>query len=181
MRIARKMRKLSGAETSLATRVFGDSLPSFGRIMITDGLGPIPGYDNPYTEEKMGLFFLNLGPEVYANAIDTSKYYSGYGRYDAIFIHEMTHVWQYDKGYWVVLRSLWANTAGAGYNYTPGAPWDDYNVEQQAQIVEDWYKAGMSPTDARFVYIDKIIRPGIGNGLVGSMIINLPVDTLKNL
>jgi hypothetical protein len=42
MRIARKSRNLSGDEINLAAQVFQDSLPSWGRIFITDRLGPIP-------------------------------------------------------------------------------------------------------------------------------------------
>lgn len=180
MRIARNLRKLSSAETNLARQVFGESLP-WGRIVITDGLGPLPWQDNAYTDTAFGIFSLNLGPEVYPNAIDSTRYYDGNTSYDALFIHELTHVWQYDKGYWVVLRSVWAYTGGSGLSYTPGDPWNDYNVEQQAQIVSDWYKRGMSETDERFVYIDKIIRPGIGSDFVGSQIIDLPVDQLKQV
>ena len=181
MRIARKMRNLSGAEINLAQSVFGDSLPDWGRILITDGLGPLPTYDNPYTEEFSFLYKINVGPEVYPDATITNRNYDGFGNYDDIFIHEMTHVWQYYHGYWVILRSFWANTGGAGYDYTPGDAWDDYNVEQQAHIVEDWYKAGMQPNDVRAVYVNKIVRPGIGNDLIGKLIINLPVDKLRGL
>jgi hypothetical protein len=160
MRLSRKMRNLSSAEKALAKDVFGNSLPNWERIFITDGLGPIPGYDNPFADEILGVFRLNLGPEIYPDATKT-KYYNGYGRYDAIFIHEMTHVWQYHKGYWVVLRSAWANSRfGAGYEYKSGDTWDSYNVEQQAHLVEDWYMEGKKKTDSRFIYIDKIIRPG---------------------
>jgi hypothetical protein len=173
------MRQLSTDEISLAFDVFKNSLPSWERIVITDGLGPLPTYGNPYTHEMIGLFRLNLGPEVYSNAADTTQYYKDYGRYDALFIHEMTHVWQYHHGYRVILPSLWANTLGAGYKYQPGDPWDDYNVEQQAQIVEDWHLHGQSPTDPRFVYVDKIIRPGIEANAIGKMVINLPFDELR--
>jgi hypothetical protein len=180
MRLARKMRSLSMDEINLAYDVFKNSLPSWERIVITDGLGPLPTYNNPYTDNLTGVFRLNLGPEVYSDASDNTKYYDGFGRCDALFIHEMTHVWQYYHGYCVVLPSLWANTLGAGYEYLPGAPWGDYNVEQQAHIVEDWHLCGQSSTDARFVYIDRIIRPGIESNVVGKIIINLPVDELQN-
>ena len=181
MRFARNVRQLSKDEISLAFEVFKNSLPSWERIVITDGLGPLPTYNHPYTDNITGLFRLNLGPEVYTDAADDTKYYGDYGRYDALFIHEMTHVWQYYHGYGVVLRSLWANTLGAGYEYTPGNPWDDYNVEQQAHIIEDWHLHGQSPTDPRFVYVDKIIRKGIESNMIGNRIIKLPFDELQNL
>jgi hypothetical protein len=107
--------------------------------------------------------------------------------YRNIFIHEMTHVWQYYHGYWVVLRSLWANTLGAGYNYTIGAldAWDDYNVEQQAQLVEDWFSGGMSTTDDRFVFIEKIIRAGVTGGFwadfMDTLMVKLPIEKLRQV
>jgi hypothetical protein len=92
-----------------------------------------------------------------------------------------TGVWQYYQGYWVVLRSIWANSRfGAGYDYTIGAsdPWNDYNVEQQVQLMEDWFDGGtMSTTDDRFVFIEKIIRAGITGGFWASMVDLMLVKT----
>ncbi len=145
----------------MARDVFHNSLPSWRRIRITDALG----YDDrPFTANEIGLYFINAGPEVYDDAA-LAQHYKGFGARKAILIHEMTHVWQFYHGYSVELRSLWANTRGAGYEYTVGENWDDYNVEQQAHLVEDWfmgtYSSPQSVTDPRFVYIDKTIRPGI--------------------
>jgi hypothetical protein len=141
----------------MARDVFQNSLPSWRRIRITDGLG----YDDrPFTANDFGLYVINAGPEVYENAA-LARDYKGFGARKAILIHEMTHVWQYYHGYSVELRSLWANTRGVGYPYTVGENWDDYNVEQQAHMVEDWFMGGQKVTDPRFVYIDKIIRRGI--------------------
>jgi hypothetical protein len=185
MRIARKMRNLASGEMNFAAQVFQDSLPAWGRIFLTDGLGPIPGYDNPYTDENFGMFTINVGPDVYPDATLTRNYL-GFGTYRNILIHEMTHVWQYYHGYWVVLRSLWANTGGVGYDYTVGASdaWDDYNVEQQAHLVEDWFDGGMSTTEDRFVFIEKIIRAGITGGFWADpwdvMLIKLPLNKLRN-
>ena len=176
MRIARKMRPLSGAEAAVAKDVFKSTLPSTARIMITDGLG----YDDrPYTLQTGPLFELNVGPDVYPNAVDKTKTHGG-DTLDVLFVHEMTHVWQYYHHYNVILSSAWANSFGDGYKAVPGKPWDSYNVEQQATLVEEWYKGGKTASDARFVYIDKIVRRGIGGSSLGDrLIINLPVDKLK--
>jgi hypothetical protein len=86
----------------------------------------------------------------------------------------------------VILRSIWANTAGVGYEYTIGSDdaWNDYNVEQQAHLVEDWFDGGMSTTDDRFVFIEKIIRAGITGGfwanMLDVMLIKLPLNKLRN-
>jgi hypothetical protein len=185
MRIARKSRNLSGDEINLAAQVFQDSLPSWGRIFITDGLGPIPGYDNPYTQDVKLTYSVNVGPEVYPDATLTTDYL-GFGTYRNILIHEMTHVWQYYHGYWVILRSIWANRHATGYEYTIEASdaWDDFNVEQQAHLVEDWFDGGMLPTDSRFVFIEKIIRAGVKGGIWASMLdvmlIKMPLDKLRD-
>lgn len=57
-------------------------------------------------------------------------------RRQALFIHEMTHVWQTQtRGDWylVLNRMPWAK-----YDYTlkPGCSLDKYGIEQQARIVE---------------------------------------------
>ncbi|QHM71362.1 type IV secretion protein Rhs [Mixta intestinalis] len=55
-----------------------------------------------------------------------------------LFIHEMMHVWQHQKHMWVRTRGLmsWA----ADYTYRlDGKPLLSYSLEQQAQIVADYY------------------------------------------
>ena len=53
-------------------------------------------------------------------------------------MHELTHVWQFHRGDSVKPRSIYAQQVGAGYKFTRGQPWEEYNVEQQAHIVETW-------------------------------------------
>jgi hypothetical protein len=167
MRRVRESRHLSNAEVLYATVVFQSSLPPWSQIWITDGLGPIPGYDNPYTDKVItsGHYAINVGPDVYPDTTQ-NKSLSGFGKYRDIFIHEMTHVWQYYHGYAVVTGSMWANTFGKGYDYTIewSDSWDSYNVEQQAHLVEDWFAKGMSKSDKRFLFIENIIREGINAG-----------------
>ena len=81
-----------GPEMTEAMKVFLASLPAWSKIRITDGLGPLPFMDRPYTEElsSLGLFFVNLGPDMYPDATANQ-------RYKDTLIHELTHVWQYDR------------------------------------------------------------------------------------
>lgn len=81
----------------------------------------------------------------------------------ALFIHEMVHVWQHQQGVRVALYGLWlhvsswlggrlrgananraTNIAAAGgpyaYRLEPGRALTSYNIEQQAQIVEDAFR-----------------------------------------
>jgi hypothetical protein len=152
-------RKLSDPERALASVVFGTTLPSWDRILLDDGLGI---GDRPYTLDGPGfLVMIHIGPVAYPDCTSTAVWQ--FQRIDATFIHEMTHVWQYDKGYMVKLSSLWAQGPGSGYSYSTGQSWDDYNVEQQASLVEHWYAAGMSTRDDEFQYVDKVVRKGGAN------------------
>lgn len=57
----------------------------------------------------------------------------------ALFIHEMTHVWQVQHGGSLVFRRL--PFARYGYRLTSGKPFARYGIEQQASIVEHAYLA----------------------------------------
>lgn len=50
-----------------------------------------------------------------------------------LFIHEMTHVWQYQKGIRLVLRRH--PFCRYDYSLRPGWPLERYGLEQQAEIV----------------------------------------------
>lgn len=66
------------------------------------------------------------------------------------FVHEMVHVLQYQRlGSLYVTEALWAQSYGGGYYYggVPGLVknevsegWIGYNMEQQAQIIEDGFR-----------------------------------------
>lgn len=57
----------------------------------------------------------------------------------ALFVHEMTHVWQVQSG----LNLVWRRPPFARYRYTlaAGKPFGAYGIEQQAMIVEHAYRA----------------------------------------
>ncbi len=101
-------------------------------------------------------------------------------------VHELVHVWQYQNGgLGYVFGSLWAQlhaivTAGdrgGAYRWRPvhraGVPWARWNPEQQAQVIEDHFKASRRiragaerPKDQALVegtaqYLDKL-RAGQG-------------------
>ncbi|MGI8555955.1 MAG: peptidoglycan-binding domain-containing protein [Pyrinomonadaceae bacterium] len=57
---------------------------------------------------------------------------------------------------------------GKAYDYDSNnyQKWSDYNVEQQGNIVEDWFapkKGNQSVSDPRYTYIEKVIRTGNRN------------------
>jgi hypothetical protein len=82
-----------------------------------------------------------------------------------VFIHELTHVWQaHNENKWVFTRSLatFIKTFGGDYDtstgLTEGWDWSNFNVEQQASLVDQWFKNGMSKTDPRWKYVNDNIR-----------------------
>jgi hypothetical protein len=78
------------------------------------------------------------------------------GRSHSLLVHEMTHVWQFQhQGWGYVAQALWAQGFGDGYDYAKalrqGTPWRKMNPEQQAQMIEDAFKAGYFDAEgARF-------------------------------
>lgn len=112
-----------------------------------------------YSEVKIhhGKFFFTQPPDsgmtphgaIYAS--DTA-YHDDYSKESAstqgFFIHEMGHVWQYQNG---VLNPIWSALKiqishsfnyGAAYAYRldAGKTLINYNMEQQASILEDYFR-----------------------------------------
>ncbi|MBV9559483.1 MAG: hypothetical protein JOY90_03325 [Bradyrhizobium sp.] len=52
-----------------------------------------------------------------------------------LFIHEMTHVWQHQKGICLLLRRH--PFCRYAYRLAPGKPFERYGIEQQAEITRD--------------------------------------------
>jgi hypothetical protein len=69
---------------------------------------------------------------------------------DHIFIHELVHIWQYSRfGSAYISEAIWAQKWGGGYNYGGLEPLMKYkkgkglaafNYEQQADIIEDYFR-----------------------------------------
>lgn len=82
-----------------------------------------------------------------------------------LLVHETAHVWQ-GKNSVFALSYVYGSaisqcTSGLGaYNYSPGNNWGSYNPEQQASIIEKWYKNGQSESDPLFPYIRDYVRKG---------------------
>jgi hypothetical protein len=169
MGIFEKIRKLTTAERDLAWDVFWDTIP-YEKVLIGNKLG---FGDRAWMEEidLPGLFTgsiytLHLGSVGYQDATSSAKIYGS--EYEKkvreTFIHEMTHVWQAYHGFgWLLTRSFvnqacaWAS-GGDAYEYESGLEWSDYNIEQQAKLVEDWFKDGMSKDTTLYEYIRDHIR-----------------------
>jgi len=60
----------------------------------------------------------------------------------AVFIHELTHVWQAQNGVNLLLAKIKAGDGPAAYAYdlTDGREFPEMNIEQQAMVVEDAFR-----------------------------------------
>ena len=174
-------RLLTNGEISWARMVFQSTLP-YSRIYISDAIGlgnraftiPAPSAGQvaastvatslfgplatPFiTATPPAFYIINFGTSGFANAGTLANL--------PTFIHELTHVWQsyhnaFPNAY--IFNSLLhqAVSGGGAYSYNLGQSWSNYNVEQQASIVGDWFSSGMSSSNPRFTYIRNNIRTG---------------------
>ncbi|PIT55234.1 hypothetical protein [Snodgrassella alvi] len=60
-------------------------------------------------------------------------------RYMHWFMHEMTHVWQYQMGMCVICRGLISFAVEYEYDLENGNLLSEYGMEQQASIIADYY------------------------------------------
>lgn len=82
----------------------------------------------------------------------------------AVFIHELVHIWQAQAGVNLLAAKLRAGDSAASYRYPTdeGCDWCRLNIEQQAMMVEHRFRlsrGGAVPAGARF-YADRLpFRP----------------------
>ncbi|WP_235425987.1 type IV secretion protein Rhs [Erwinia tracheiphila] len=55
------------------------------------------------------------------------------------FMHEMTHVWQHQHGMWVRTRGIFSWVSTYKYIIDPNKNLSKYSMEQQAQIIADYF------------------------------------------
>ena len=150
----------------MVKNVFGPTtLPYADTIGIGDGLG-FGG--NPWTSsgptsyQQMPQmnYQINVGDAAFIDMTQTlpaSGFIRGMeGTVADLLVHEMTHAWQYFRTHGRI--HLWASSLTGGYGFTAGKAWQDYDVEQQASIVEKWFANGKKDTDELFPYVHLVVR-----------------------
>lgn len=164
-------RLLNEAEIALARQVFENQLP-YDKVHIASYYLPnndgvpvtVASVSSLIPKRSLRSYTIYFGRDVFENGADQP-------RTRDTLIHELTHVWQGHHSLFAweyMIESMIAQghailTQGnrnRAYDYEPGKPWDDYNVEQQANIVEDWFINGMRTDDRLFPYIANHIRAG---------------------
>ena len=166
-------RPLKNSEIEFARQVFEDHVP-YDRVYLSSRFFPFnEKTGTTVTAASLASFVplrslrsytIFVGPRVYDEGADGPSFRD-------TFIHELTHVWQGYHGLlgWAYMAQsllsqgraiLTQGDRNKAYDYKPGRAWDDYNVEQQALIVQDWFLNGMREDDERFAYIAGHIRAG---------------------
>ena len=158
-------RLLTDAEKDLARQVFEEALP-YEAIYLSNGLGlGQRAYTIPHPLH-LGSYLIHLGDATFPDATDSSTIVLGQTA-DAVFIHELTHVWQGANrrhAFDYILDSVYNQVRFGSHAYDLNRDdvgkksWGEFNAEQQAMIVENWYVAGMSESDDAFTYIKDNIR-----------------------
>ncbi len=171
-KITPKIRSLSTAEKNLAKSVFQNTI-NYDMVRITNTLG---AGGRPWTTNTPPLYMINVGSDYSSLTANNER--------KLLLIHELAHVWQgqhlvpfmHNSAAHQTLSAI--NNGGdvsSAYSYRVGKPWRQYNVEQQASIVEHWYMpanlcfengvcgGGMKTTDGRYRYIRDHIRKNKAN------------------
>jgi len=125
-----KIRRLTPAEIELGQAVFGNSI-RYDSVRIDD--------DAKLGTQKIAVAYVSF------NMINFRKNIK-----KEIFIHELVHIWQFQQfGSIYLARAIKAQRSKEGYDYggvanlyqemLKGGRLLDFNFEQQADIIEDYY------------------------------------------
>jgi hypothetical protein len=154
-----RTRELTQEEYAWANNeVFSGSLPPRDRLVLTDTIG---GGNRAFVFPRFdGKITINMGPAAFADP----RNYPGRSR-GQTFIHELVHACQIQHATMdlALLADAFASkvceeTGGNPYVYGPAGPdYSSFNLEQQAQIVSDWF-AGAVPPDSNQTGIPKDIN-----------------------
>jgi hypothetical protein len=131
-------RPLNDQEWEMADYIFRGTLLQRSEIVLTN-LGGLNGRPFVYPSTT-GSVFVNLGNAYVHNATIPNG---------PLLFHELTHVWQVKER---VLSEIFLYDARVQlteeepYRFATGRQWRDYNIEQQAGIVEAWTRGATTRT-----------------------------------
>jgi len=148
---------LTGAEIGLASEVLGPNALRYGDVRIAEGGCLRPVFGANHRRAFTTFYTINMpqsGPSARANC--------------EILLHELAHVHQYEcVGGFYIVQALHAQHS-TGYDYggaeglelarASGSCYRDFNREQQAKIVQDYYLCcrAQLPVQAYEPFIDEM-------------------------
>lgn len=132
-----KSRSLTTGEIVLARQVFGDSI-NYESVKIHDGAFIF------FQPKRSGM---TPNGEIYIRDCFSADYSQGDASDRSFFIHEMTHVWQYQNKVLNPITEAIKLNLKHKFNYSAAYDFKlddkkyltDYNMEQQASIVAEYY------------------------------------------
>ena len=124
------VRRLTPGERAIAAEVFGGGLDA-DRVRIL----AVPVWNR--------AFVAGPGLVVWPTATAPLDFTEEPLRRQAVFVHELTHVWQAQNGILLLLAKLRAGDSAASYAYdlARGPEFAQLNIEQQAMVVEHAFLA----------------------------------------
>ncbi|AEK63261.1 PAAR domain-containing protein [Collimonas fungivorans] len=145
-KVEEKVRPLTPGEIDLAKKVFGTSV-DYSKIKVHNGAYMVGAGSNAMTPNGEMYFPSDYYQADFSINDDSDRIW---------FIHEMTHVWQYQLGYSVKWGGIKIQLKG-GYKYNPGQTvaraykydptadfgktMSDFNMEQQGDLVSHYFDA----------------------------------------
>jgi hypothetical protein len=189
-----KIRIPNQNEWDICQDVYGDTLPSRFRVLITNmlGLGGAPftiptsvfsAAAAPFFGMSLAVGLLqsvgNAGYLINVGSLgETSMAIGGYP--ERLLVHEMAHVWQGYNGTLalsyvmesalnqckgMIASGSFAGRSAAYAISNTTTSWEDFNAEQQAEIIDKWYMDDkMSKTSDKWKYINYHVRKGSNSG-----------------
>jgi hypothetical protein len=135
------IRPLTQGEITMSQSIFGSKI-DYSQVHVVLEKLPVPAYDRPFT--PAGDIFVSsktgkLGSAYSSDYSKATTLSQGLVYSQAGFIHEMTHAWQYQEGMWIIPRRLTYWTYDYDFSTFGAKDFKNYGIEQQAQIVEDYY------------------------------------------
>lgn len=143
-------RKLTSGEITLAKKVF-KAVIDYSKVKVHDG---------KYAFFQPNNSGMSPNGEIYIAGVYRKDYSSQSAAMQGFFIHEMVHVWQYQLNILNPITSaIWESIIhlldySKAYEYELDGTKDilDYKIEQQAAIIEDYFRifhVGLLPTPSR--------------------------------
>ena len=147
-------RSITPGEKSLLRGVFETTIP-LEDVEVAANVANLGGVHNSATPASLPMFSTDIWCEDFSAA-------SVCNAYKGTFIHEFMHVWQDCHGISKIIPALWLFVRHAG-DYALAYPYDlsnspnilDYNIEQQAVIIEDWWRITQSMSPLNNIGVDK--------------------------
>ncbi|NMY72295.1 DUF2345 domain-containing protein, partial [Pseudomonas sp. WS 5414] len=139
-----KGRALTEGEITLAKRVFGDSI-DYDKVRLRDE-DYVPWQGATYAISPNGHIYFG------ESLRGVSDWSLEEPESQGFFIHEMTHVWQHQHGVNVLLVGAYQQVKQFlvsnqyAYHLEPGKTLKDFNIEQQGDIVRDYFMAMIKGT-----------------------------------